>query len=131
MPPTKDILSKIWLRRGSDGILSRRVCGGRIVQQLATEQPQILNLQADMLVRNERDEIHHIEFQSTNEADFALRMLRYFVYFRFEYRQPIHQTVFYIGKEPMRLDTVFEELRTVHRFDVVNLQDCEAGEIGR
>ncbi len=65
-----------------------------------------------MLVRNDRGEIHHVEFQATHEADFAFRMLKYLVYFREEHRQPIHQCVFYIGHEPKRLQAVFEELGT-------------------
>ena len=33
--------------------------GGKIAEYLPTEQPQISNRQADMLVRNERGELHH------------------------------------------------------------------------
>jgi hypothetical protein len=72
MAKTKDILFKVWLRRGSDGILSRRICSGKIAEQLPTEQPQISNRQADMLIRNERDEPHHVEFQASNEIRFRL-----------------------------------------------------------
>ena len=53
-------------------------------------------------------------------------MLEYWVYFRREYKQPVQQSVFYIGKEPMRLEAVFEEGRTTHRFDSVNLQEYDA-----
>ncbi len=97
MAKTKDTLSKVWLRRASEGILSRRLCGGRIAEQLPTEQPQISNRQVDMLVRNDQGQIHHVEFQATQEPGFAFRMLDYWVYFRREYGQPVHQRVFYIG----------------------------------
>ena len=108
MAKTKDILCKVWRKRGSGGILSRRVCGGNIAEHLPTEQPQISNRQADMLVRNEQGELHHVEFQASNELEFAFQMLDYWVYFRREYGQPVRQCVFYIGREPMRLQPFFE-----------------------
>jgi predicted transposase YdaD len=129
MPNTKDILSKVWLRRGSDGILSRRLCGGKIAEHLPTDQPQVSARQADILIRNDRDEIHHIEFQSFNEKDFGFRMLDYWVYLRRQFGRPIHQCVFYIGSEPLRLSGRFEEGRTIHSYAIVNLQDYEASEL--
>jgi predicted transposase YdaD len=96
---------------------------------LPTEQPQISNRQADMLIRNERDELRHVEFQASNENDFGFRMLEYWVYFRREHSRQVRQCVFYIGTEPMRLSAVFEEGGTRHAFDVVNLQDYDASEL--
>lgn len=129
MAKTKDILAKLWARRNSDSVLIRDIFHGRIVEYLPTEQPCISNLQADMLVRNDQGEIHHVEFQATHEADFAFRMLKYLVYFRDEHRQPIHQCVFYIGHEPMRLEPVFEELGTTHRLRIVNLQEYDSAHL--
>ena len=129
MAKTKDILSKVWLRRASEGILSRRLCGGRIAEQLPTEQPQISNRQVDMLVRNDQGQIHHVEFQATQEAGFAFRMLDYWVYFRREYGQPVHQRVFYIGRENLRLPPFFAEGGTTHQFEIVNLQDYAASDL--
>lgn len=129
MNKTKDILCKVWLRRGSDGILSRRVCGGKIADYLPTEQPVISNRQADMLVRNDHGALRHVEFQASNEADFPFRMLKYWVYFRDEYEQPVDQCVLYVGTEPLRLPSYFEEGKTRHEFELVNLQDYKAEEL--
>jgi hypothetical protein len=129
MPKTKDILSKVWLRRGTDGILSRRLCGGKIIEQLPTEQPRISNRQVDMLVRNDLGVIRHIEFQASNDPDFAFRMLEYFVYLQGEFGQPIEQSVFYIGSEPMRLQPKYETASTTHRFEIINLQEYSAAEL--
>lgn len=84
MPKTTHILRKVWLRRGSDGILSRRVCGGKIADYLPAGQPQISNRQADMVIRNDHGALKHVEFQASNEAEFPFRMLKYRVYFRDE-----------------------------------------------
>jgi predicted transposase YdaD len=130
MAKTKDILCKVWLRRGSGGILSRRICGdGGISEYLPTEQPQISNRQADMLIRNGCGELHHVEFQAANELDFAFRMLDYWVFFRREYGEAVRQCVFYIGNESMRLAPYFAEGGTRHEFDVVNLQEYDAKEL--
>lgn len=93
MPNIKDILARTWLRRGEGGILSRRLCDGLIARHLPTDQPQVNSRQADALIRNDKGAIHHIEFQATNEPDFAFRMLEYYVYFYRQYWEPIHQTV--------------------------------------
>jgi len=129
MPKTKDILSKVWLRRGGDGILSRRVCGGTIAEQLPTEQPLITNRQVDMLVRNHLGELRHVEFQASYEPDFAFRMLEYWVYFRRVYSQATTQCVFYIGSGPLRLPAEFVEGGTSHRFEIINLQDYDADQL--
>lgn len=126
---TKDILCKVWLRRGSDGILARKLCGGRIVEQLPTEMPQVWNRQADLLVRNEAGEVHHVEFQASNDPDFGFRMLEYWVLLRRQYGQAVIQSVFYIGWEPMRLQPRYEEHRTAHEFVIVNLRDYTAEEL--
>ncbi|MCC6538497.1 MAG: hypothetical protein IT162_13155 [Bryobacterales bacterium] len=131
MAKTRDVLSKLWLRRGQDGILSRRLCGGQIVEHLPTEQPRISNRQADLLVRNDRGEYRHVEIEGYNEDDvgFGFRMLEYYVYYRREYGAPISQCVLYIGAEPLRMSAAFEEGGTTHRFEMVNLQDYTAEEL--
>lgn len=131
MSKTRDILAKVWLRRRTDGILSRRLCGGRIDHDLPTEQPTIANRQVDMLVRNDQGAIHHVEFQASNEADFPFRMLEYWVYLRRYYQQPVWQCVFYIGREALRIPSAFEERETRHRYEIVNLHEYQADELLR
>lgn len=104
-------------------------CGGINADYLPTEQPQITNRQADMLVRTDQDELHHVEFQAFNEAKFPFRMLDYWVYFRREHERPVKQTVFYIGTEPLQMPPFFEENGTRHPFEIVNLQEYDAGEL--
>lgn len=82
-----------------------------------------------MLIRNEAGELHHVEFQATNDPEFGFRMLDYWVYFRREYSQPVIQSVFYVGRDPMRLAPIFEERETRHGFTIVNLQDYDAADL--
>ncbi len=94
--------------------------------QLATEQPQISSRRADMLGRTEDGELHHVEFQSTNEAGFAWRMLSYLTYFRQAYAQRVHQLVLYTGKQLIRLQACIEEPRLSYSFPVIDLREMEA-----
>ena len=129
MPQIKDILAKVWLRRGTTGILSRRLCGGAITRILPTDQPQVNNRQADALIRNDQGALQHVEFQSTNDSDFPFRMLEYWVYFRRQYMEDVNQCVFYIGNDPLRLPSTFTARRTQHSYEIVNLQDYDSNDL--
>ena len=43
--------------------------------------------------------------------------------------RPVKQCVFYVGTEPMRLPSYFEEDGTRHPYELVNLQDYGAREL--
>ena len=51
-------LKALFLREG-DGILRRLLFGGKVTEYLATEQPQVFNHRADMVVRTEDGSLHH------------------------------------------------------------------------
>lgn len=72
-------IETLFLHEG-DGIIRRRVFGGTVTEHLATEQPQVSNHHADMVVRTGDGSLHHVEFQATNELGFGLRMLGYYYY---------------------------------------------------
>jgi hypothetical protein len=52
-------LKTIFLREG-DGIIRRLLFGGKVVEHLATEQPVVSNLRADMVVRTDSGELSHV-----------------------------------------------------------------------
>lgn len=118
-------LKALFLREG-DGILRRLLFGGKVIEHLATEQPQIFNRVADMLVRTEDNELHQVEFQSSNEIGFVLRMMEYYAYLVRMYRQHIVQTVLYMGREPLRMETRFDSPSMQFRFEIVNLRELDA-----
>ena len=118
-------LKELFLHEG-DGILRRRLFGGRIVEHLATEQPQVPNLRADLVVRTEDGSIHHLEFQTANEPHFGRRMLNYYLYLVNQHQQHIVQTVLYVGREPLRMETVYATPSLEFRFEIVNLREFDA-----
>lgn len=118
-------LKSLFLREG-DGIIRRLLFGGKVIEFLATEQPQIFNRRADLVVRTEDGSLHHVEFQTSNETGFALRMLEYYAYLARVHKQHISQVVLYLGPEPLRLEPAYTSPSIGFRFEIVNLREFDA-----
>lgn len=121
-----DVSLKSLFQHDGDGIIRRRLFGGRVIEHLATEQPQVLNNRADLVVRTEDGSLHQVEFQTANEADFGRRMYEYYAYLHCAHRQHVVQTVLYLGREPMRLETGYRTPSMDFRFEIVNLREYDA-----
>jgi predicted transposase YdaD len=118
-------LKSLFLREG-DGIIRRLLFGGRVVEHLSTEQPQVLNNRADMVVRTEDGAAHQVEFQARNEADFALRMMGYYTFWACVLREHVSQTVLYMGREPLRMPSGYQSPSMDFRFEIINLREIDA-----
>jgi len=121
-----DVSLKTLFLRAGDGIIRRRVFGSKVTEHLATEQPQVSNDRADMVVRTIDGSLHHVEFQATNEPGFELRMLGYYFYLITTHGQHVVQTVLYLGREPLRLESGYQTPSMDYRFEIVNLREYDA-----
>ncbi|MFN0103942.1 MAG: DUF4351 domain-containing protein [Bryobacteraceae bacterium] len=119
-------LKSLFLGDG-EGIIRRLLFGGKVVEFLATEQPQIFNHRADLVVRTEDGLLHHVELQAFNESGFELRMLEYYGYLVRFHKQHVAQVVLYLGREPLRLECAYTSPSIDFRFEIVNLREYEAG----
>ena len=118
-------LKSLFLHEG-DGIIRRLLFGGKVIEHLATEQPQVSNHRADTVVRIEDGSLRHVELQADNEAGFGLRMLEYYVYFVRALQQHIFQTVLYLGREPLRLETGYTSPSMSFEFRIINVRELDA-----
>ncbi len=118
-------LKTLFLREG-EGIIRKLLFGGKVVEFLATEQPQIFNHRADLVVRTARSLLFHVEFQAYNETDFVLRMMEYYVYLVRVYKQHVFQRVLYLGREPLRMEQSFTSPSMNYRFEIVNLRELDS-----
>ena len=118
-------LKALFLREG-DGIIRQRLFGGRVTEHLATEQPQVLNNRADMVVRTEDGRLHQVEFQVNNEPGFGLRMFEYYAYLVCSYKQHVVQTVLYLGREPLRLESGYSSPSMDFQFEIIDLREFDA-----
>lgn len=121
-----DVSLKTLFLRDGDGIIRRRLLGGKVTEHLATEQPQVSNNRADMVVRTTDGWLHQVEFQVANEPGFGLRMLGYYTYLVSTYGQHVVQTVLYLGREPLRLESGYQSPSMEYRFEIVNLREYDA-----
>ena len=121
-----DVTAKTIFLHPGDGIIRRRVFHGQVDEYLPTELPQVSNRRADIVARNSDGEIHHVEFQTTNETGFGLRMLGYYFFLISTHQRHVVQTVLYLGREPMRLENSFHTPTLDFRYDVVNMREYDA-----
>lgn len=121
-----DVTAKTVFLHPGDGIIRRRLFHGQVDEYLPTEQPQVSNKRADMVARNSNGEIHHVEFQTTNEAGFGLRMLGYYYYFLCTQEKHVVQTVLYMGREPLRIETTIHTPTLEFRFEIIDLREYDA-----
>ena len=119
-------LKALFLSEG-DVIIRRLLFGGKVIEFLATEQPQIFNRRADLVVRTENGSLHHVEFQTDNEAGFEVRMLEYYAYLVRVHKQHVSQVVLYLGRQPLRLEAAYTSPSIDFRFEIVNLREYDAG----
>ena len=71
-------------------------------------------------------EIHHVEFQTTNEPGFGLRMLGYYYYLISTHKKHVVQTVLYMGRDPLRLESTFTTPSLELRYEIINLSEYDA-----
>lgn len=118
-------LKTLFLVEG-DGVIRRRLFGGRVTAHLASELPRVSNRRADMVVRTEDGRLHQVEFQASNEAGFGLRMLEYYTDLVCRYEQHVIQTVLYLGRDALRMEDGYRSPSMDFRFEIVNLRELDA-----
>lgn len=121
-----DVSLKVLFVRQGSGIVRQMVFGGNVAEFLATEQPQLSNRRTDLVARNEDGSLHHVEFQTSNEAGFPLRMLEYYAYLAKAHKQHVVQTVLYLSREPMTLEDSYSSPSLMYRFTIINLRELDA-----
>ncbi len=97
---------------------------------LDTALPQVKDRRVDLLVELEDGAIFHLELQGTNHPRMAHRMLEYRVLLMERYRgRPIHQTVLYVGTEPLRMADRLEEGGLSFRYHLLDIRDIRCEEL--
>ena len=97
-----DIAPKSVIRRLSAPVLEA-LTGFAIDRWHNVELPEVRSLRADMIGESKTGAIVHIELQSTNDADMALRMAEYALTLYRRFRQFPQQVVLYVGEAPLRM----------------------------
>ncbi len=97
-----DIALKNVIRRLSGRVLES-LTGFAIERWHNVELPEVRSLRADIIGETSDGRIVHLELQSSNDADMALRMAEYALAIYRALRQFPEQIVLYVGREPLRM----------------------------
>jgi hypothetical protein len=97
-----DTALKSVLRRSGRTALTA-ITGVAIERWHNVELPEVRALQADMLGETADGSLVHIELQSRNDADMALRMAEYALAIYRRFRRFPQQTVLYVGEAGLRM----------------------------
>lgn len=85
------------------GLLSQLTRGVGVKEFLNVELPSVRSRRVDLLILLNNDTILHIEFQSHNHRDMALRMAEYYFLLVRKYKKPVRQVVIYLGAPKMSM----------------------------
>jgi hypothetical protein len=97
-----DIALKLILQASTDSTM-RQLAGVSVVRWLNVEIPQVLSSRADLLGATSDGDLIHIELQSTNDPDMALRMAEYSLRIYRQFRKFPKQIVLYVGEPKLRM----------------------------
>ncbi|MBI2685642.1 MAG: hypothetical protein HYX27_04945, partial [Acidobacteria bacterium] len=82
--------------------------GGIPVKEfLNVELPAVQERRLDLVLLLANETLVHIEMQSSNDGDMALRMLEYYALLWRRYRKPMRQVVLYVGAPELRMTDSF------------------------
>jgi predicted transposase YdaD len=109
-----DVALKLLLQSSADTVLQQVTRGIRISRWLNPEMPQVQTSRVDLLGAAGENSLVHIEFQSSNDPDMALRMAEYALRIYRTFRIFPKQIVLYVGEPKLRMSETFVEPDSVN-----------------
>lgn len=119
-----DVSLKLMFRR-SDGIVTRTVFGGPVVEWLNVELPEVRNPRVDLLARDGAGRLHHLELESTNNAAMPRRIAEYYLALHRALNEDVEMNVLYVGKEPLRNVGEFRTRSMDFRFRLIDMSEMD------
>lgn len=111
--------------------LLNRLVGGKPVREIVnSELPKTLERRADMVMLVDPDELHHLEFQSTNFRALGYRQgVDCFLLAERYKKRRIIQTVIYFGEAPMRMASALDVGAARVQYRLIDIREIDAMEI--
>ena len=119
-----DVSLKLMFRR-SDGIVTRTVFGGPVVEWLNVELPEVRNPRVDLLARDGAGRLHHLELESTNDGAMPRRLAEYHLGLHRALNEDVEMNVLYVGKEPLRNVGEFRTRSMEFRFRLIDMSELD------
>jgi hypothetical protein len=124
-----DISLKLLLRSSGGGILRALTGGVEVTNWLNVEISQMRNTRVDLLGETADGDLIHIELQSTNDPEMAVRMMDYFVQVYRQFRRFPRQILLYVGDADMRMGTELAAPNVSFRYDAVDIRDLDGDKL--
>jgi predicted transposase YdaD len=122
--PGYDTALKLLLQSPASVVLSA-LNGAAIRSWLNVEVPKMQSARLDLLGQERGGGLVHIEIQSTNDSEMALRMAEYCLYVYRKFSRFPHQTVLYVGQDPMRMKEQLSGERVSFAYDLVDIRELD------
>jgi uncharacterized protein DUF4351 len=116
------------LLAGSANSILEQIAGVRVARWLNVELPQVEQPRVDLLGES-ADEMHellHVELQSSNDPQIALRMAEYSLRVYRRFQQFPRQIVLYVGEAEMRMPTELAGPQHLCRYALVDIRTLDA-----
>jgi hypothetical protein len=120
-----DTTLKSVIRRLSRSVLET-LTGFPVERWHNVELPEVRTLRADMIGETAAGDVVHIELQSTNDADIALRMAEYSLAIYRLFRRLPRQLVLYVGRAPVRMTGSLAGPDVSFQCRVVDIRELDA-----
>ncbi len=98
-----DVALKLLLQTSAGSVLRQVIGGANVVRWLNVELPRVQTRRADLLGATADDRLIHVELQSSQDPDMALRMAEYSLAIYRQFRRFPTQIVLYVGEPPLRM----------------------------
>jgi predicted transposase YdaD len=99
--------------------------GGSVARWLNVEMSQVLSSRVDLLGVTDGDALVHIELQSTNDPDMALRMAEYSLRIYRQFKKFPKQIVFYVGERKLRMDSRLSGPDSEFQYTLIDARDLD------
>ena len=118
-----DTAFKLTLQRVD--VTMRELVGSAITSWKNVEFPQVRAPRADLLGETKAGELAHIELQSGNTKDMAIRMLEYGLAALRKYHRYPTQVCLYVGEKPARMKTELRGPHLEYSYRLVDVRDLD------
>jgi hypothetical protein len=116
------------LTRPGSSILTQ-LTGVSSMRWINVEAPKVNNRRVDLLGELPDGNLVHIELQSRNEKDFALRMAEYLFGIGRQYGKLPRQVALYVGEAPLRMKDRVEGADVSVRFHLADIRHLDGEEL--
>jgi predicted transposase/invertase (TIGR01784 family) len=123
-----DVALKVLLQASTD-LLLRQLTGVSVARWLNVEIPEVSSSRADLLGAAADGTLVHIELQSTNDPDMALRMAEYSLRIYRRFKKFPKQIVLYVGEAKLRMNARLTGPDSAFQYTLIDARELDGAQL--